>query len=377
MPRILILASISKAFRNFSFELLEALLAAGCQVVISIPDDPVNADFEKIGCRVIPSRLSRHGMDPFAELRLLAEYRSLLRTLRPDVVLTYTIKPNSYGGLLCRLLHSPYLVTITGLGTIFYNDSFVNRMIRRLLRAGIAGAGCILFQNEYNRDLLVQKGFVHGKNRLVAGSGVNLTKHSLLPFPPDDGKVRFLLAARAQKEKGVAEYLEAAERILSRHPECEFHFAGLSEEPEYAEKIRLAHGKGVLVDHGFLPFPEMRKLMESIQAVVLPSWHEGMSNILLESAAAGRPILASDIPGCRETMVHGRSGFLFTPRDADSLVAALEQFLALSRTEREIMGQEGRRHVEDRFDRRKVVDAYLTEIRSLLAGPSRKGLPSA
>ncbi len=366
MPRILILASISKAFRNFSFELLEAMLAAGCEVVISIPDDPVNADFEKIGCRVIPSPLSRHGMNPFAELRLLKEYRSLLRTIRPDVVLTYTIKPNSYGGLLCRFSGVPYIATITGLGTIFYNDSAVNRMIRRLLRAGLAGAGCILFQNEYNRDLMIGKGFVRGRHRLVAGSGVNLKKHSFLPFPADDGKVRFLLAARAQKEKGVAEYLEAAERIRAHHPECEFHFAGLSEEPEYAEKIRLAHEKGLLVDHGFLPFDEMRKLMESIQAVVLPSWHEGMSNILLESAAAGRPLLASDIPGCRETMIPGRSGLLFAPRDADSLTAALERFLALSRAERETMGREGRRHVEERFDRQNVVDAYLSEIRQLL-----------
>ena len=366
MPRILILASISKAFRNFSFELLEALLAAGCEVVISIPDDPVNADFEKIGCKVIPSPLSRHGMNPFAELRLVLEYRRLLRTIRPDAVLTYTIKPNSYGGLLCRISKVPYLVTITGLGTTFFNDSAVNRVIRRLLRAGIAGARCILFQNEYNRDLLIKQGFVPGRHRMVAGSGVNLEKHSLLPFPPDDGKVRFLLAARAQKEKGVAEYLETAERIRKDHPECEFHFAGLSEEPEYAEMIRRAQEKGLVIDHGFLPFPEMRKLLTSIQAVVLPSWHEGMSNILLESAAAGRPLLASDIPGCRETMVPDRSGLLFTPRSADSLTAAVERFLALSRAEREVMGQEGRRHVQAHFDRQKVVSAYMEEIRRIL-----------
>ena len=366
MPRILILASISKAFRNFSFELLEAMLAEGWEVVISIPDDPVNADFEKIGCRVIPSPLSRHGMNPFAELRLLGEYRRLLRSIRPDAVLTYTIKPNTYGGLLCRLARVPYLVTITGLGTIFFNDSPVNRIIRRLLRSGVAGARCILFQNEYNRDLLIRRGFVPGEHRLVAGSGVNLTKHSYLPFPADDGKVRFLLAARAQKEKGVAEYIETAERIRLAHPECEFHFAGLSEEPEYAEKIRLAHEKGILIDHGFLPFPEMRKLLGSIQAVVLPSWHEGMSNILLESAAAGRPLLASDIPGCRETMIPDRSGFLFTAQDAGSLTQAVERFLALPRAEREAMGRAGRAHVAEKFDRRKVVDSYMSEIRRIL-----------
>ena len=366
MPRILIFASISKAFRNFSYELLEAMLAAGCEVFISIPDDPVNADFEKIGCRVIPSPLSRHGMNPIAELRLMAEYRRRLRTLEPDAVLTYTIKPNSYGGLLCRLLRVPYLVTITGLGTTFFNDSAVNRVIRRLLKTGIRGARCILFQNEYNRDLLIRRGFVPGRHRLVSGSGVNLAKHSLLPYPAEDGKVRFLLAARAQKEKGVAEYIEAAERIRARHPECEFHFAGLSEEPEYAKRIRLAHERGTLIDHGFLPFPEMRKLLTSIQAVVLPSWHEGMSNILLESAAAGRPLLASDIPGCRETLIPDHSGFLFQPRSADSLTDALERFLALPRVQREAMGQSGRAHVEANFDRQKVVAAYLEELRSFL-----------
>ena len=367
MARILILASISKAFRNFSFELLEAMRAAGHDVAISIPDDPLNADFEAIGCRVFPSPLSRHGMNPFAELRLLAEYRRLIRTFAPDVVLTYTIKPNSYGGLTARMLHVPYLATITGLGTTFYNDSPVNRVIRFLLRTGLSGASCILFQNEFNRDLLLKRGFVRGKHRLVSGSGVNLVKHSLLPFPPRDGKVRFLLAARAQKEKGVAEYIEAAERIRAEHPECEFHFAGLSEEKEYADMVRSAHERGVLTDHGFLSFPAMRELLKEIQAVVLPSYHEGMSNVLLESAAAGRPLLASDIPGCRETMEPGRSGFLVAPCSADSLFDAMARFLSLSHEERAEMGRAGRLHVEKHFDRARVVAAYMEEIGVLLS----------
>ncbi len=362
MPRILILASISKAFRNFSFELLEAMRGEEWDVVISIPGDPVNADFESIGCRVIPSPLNRHGMNPLAELRLTGEYRKLCKTLKPDFILTYTIKPNTYGGMTARFFRIPYLSTVTGLGTVFFNDSLPYRMIRQMLKYGLRGADCLVFQNEHNRKLLKDSGFVKGRSRLVSGSGVNLEKHSLLPYPAEDGRIRFLMAARAQKEKGVAEYIEAAERILAEHPECEFHFAGLAEEEKYVNMIRKAAEKHIIIDHGFLKFEEMRECLKHIHAAVLPTYHEGMSNVLLESAAAGRPVLATDIPGCRET-VNGKSGILFAPQSADALYNALKQFLTLSHGERESMGREGRNHVAANFDRKLVVAAYMEEIK--------------
>lgn len=367
MPRILILASISKAFRNFSFELLEAMRGRRWEVLISIPEDPLNADFEAIGCRVLPAPLNRHGMNPLAELCLIAEYRALCRKYRPDFILTYTIKPNLYGGMTAHSFGIPYLATVTGLGTMFFNDSAAARLIRTMLKRSLRHASALIFQNEYNLDLLRKEGFINGPFRLVSGSGVNLERHSLLPYPPHNGLIRFLMAARTQKEKGTGEYIEAAERIRAKYPHCEFHYAGLAEEPEYKEKVHAAHEKGILIDHDFLDFGGMRHLLRSIHAVVLPSYHEGMSNVLLESAAAGRPVLTSDIPGCRETLIDGVSGLLFRPQSADSLYEALERFLFLNPQQYESMGLAGRRHVESRFDRRKVVAAYLEEIDRCLA----------
>ncbi|MBR2434178.1 MAG: glycosyltransferase family 4 protein [Lentisphaeria bacterium] len=371
MARILILASISKAFRNFSFELLEALRAARSEVVISIPDDPVNADFEAIGCRVIPSPLNRHGMNPLAELRLLGEYFHLLREIRPDVVMTYTIKPNLYGGIAARWCGIPFLSTVTGLGTVFFNESLPNKVIRAGLKYSLRGAGALIFQNKANMQRLIADGFVAGPHRLVPGSGVNLTKHSLLPFPADDGKIRFLMPARAQIEKGALEYIAAAETIRREYPECEFHFAGLDEEPETAAKLQDAHEKGIIIKHGFLQFDAMRERMKSIQAVVLPSYHEGMSNVMLEGAAAGRVLLASDIPGCRETIRDGETGYLFTSRSAEALTDALRRFLNEKRETRQAMGLAGRAYVEQHFNREHVVAAYLEELTRLISLSTR------
>jgi galacturonosyltransferase len=371
MAHILILASISKAFRNFSFELLEALRDAGHDVTISIPDDPVNADFESIGCRVIPSPLNRHGMNPFAELMLLMEYRRLCRTLHPDVILTYTIKPNLYGGLTARFFRIPFLSTVTGLGTVFYNASLPNKVIRAGLKYSLRQASALIFQNTDNMARLEREGFINCPARLVAGSGVNLKRHSLLPFPADDGKVRLVMPARAQKEKGVWELIDAATRIRSEHPECEIHFAGLDEEPEASALLYEAHEKGIIIKHEFLKFDQMRELMSTAQAVLLPSYHEGMSNVMLEGAAAGRVLLTTDIPGCRETLNDGETGFLFAPRSADALYETPKKFLSLPYKKRCSMGLAGRMHVTENFNRETVVAAYLEEIQRLLNLPSK------
>ena len=370
MARILILASISKAFRNFSFELLEALRAAGHEVTISIPDDPVNADFESIGCRVIPSPLNRHGMNPFAELKLMKEYWHLCRSIKPDVILTYTIKPNLYGGLIARFCRIPFLSTVTGLGTVFYNTSLPNKVIRAGLKYSLRHASALIFQNTDNMARLEREGFIRCPARLVAGSGVNLKRHSLLPFPPEDGKVRLLMPARAQKEKGVWELIEATERIKAEHPECEIHFAGLDEEPEASALLYDAHEKGLIIKHDFLKFDQMRELMCSMQAVLLPSYHEGMSNVMLEGAAAGRVLLTTDIPGCRETLIDGATGLLFAPRSADALYDALKTFLSLPHKRRFSMGLAGRMHVTENFNRETVVAAYMEEIQRLLSKKS-------
>jgi len=368
MPKILILASISKAFYNFSFELLERLIEENYEVTLSIPEDPVNREFERISCRVIPAPLNRHGMNPLAELRLFREYRRLCREVRPDVIFTFTIKPNTYGGMAARSRGIPYLASVTGLGTVFFNHKPVNRVIRAMLKFGLGKARCVFFQNRVNLERFKAGGMLKSPVHMIPGSGVNLEKRRLLPYPEADGKIRFLMEARASREKGVAEYLHAARKIRETHPECEFHYAGFTEEPEFEAMLREAHEAGTILYHGFLDNAAIETLMGSIHAVVLPSYHEGMSNVLLEGAAYGRPLLTSDVPGCREAVEDGKSGFLFQAQSGEAVTEAIGKFLDCSAEQRCEMGLAGRRLVEERFDRRLTVDAYMEEINAAVKG---------
>ena len=365
MRRILILASISKAFYNFSFEFLEELRRRNFEVILSIPEDPLNREFERIGCVVESSPLNRHGMNPFAELKLLLHYIALMRRWKPDAAMSFTIKPNTYGGMAARICNVPFLASVTGMGTVFYNDSAVNRVIRQMLRAGLSQASCVFFQNDESLTEFQKRRMFHCPSCRIPGSGVNLDKRPFLPYPPA-GTIRFLMEARASREKGVREYVCAAEKIREKHPECEFHYAGFTEEEEFETLLREAAEKGIIHYHGFLSNGDISELMKDIHAVILPSYHEGMSNVLLEGAAYGRPLLCSDIPGCRETVAAGESGFVFAPRSAESLIQAMETFIALPHFQKEAMGKRGREHIEKHFDRNLTISRYFGEINKVL-----------
>ena len=365
MPKLLILASISKAFYNFSFEFLEELRRRNYEVYLSIPEDPLNAEFERIGCTVIPAPLERHGMNPLGELRLIAEYIRLMYKYKPDAAMSFTIKPNTYGGIAAGIMQVPFLASVTGMGTVFHNDTLINKVIRKMLKTGLSNARCIFFQNDESLTEFQRLKMFSCRYSRIPGSGVNLNKRPLLPYPAD-GKIRFLMEARASREKGVAEYIAAATEILKMHPDCEFHYAGFTEEGEYGEMLRKAADTGVIHYHGFLNNAEVEALMRNIHCVVLPSYHEGMSNVLLEGAAYGRPLLCSNVPGCRETVIDGKSGLTFAARSAEALQTAMEKFLTLSADERQLMGICGRKHVEENFNREITVDRYFAEIEKVL-----------
>lgn len=365
MPRILILASISKAFYNFSFEFLEELRRQDFEVILSIPADPLNREFERIGCIVEPAPLNRHGMNPFAELRLLGHYIHLMRRWKPDAAMSFTIKPNTYGGMAARLCRIPFLASVTGMGTVFYNDSAVNRVIRQMLRAGLSHASCIFFQNDESLSEFQKRKMFRCAFCRIPGSGVNLEKRPFLPYPAE-GKIRFLMEARASREKGVSEYITAAGILREKYPECEFHYAGFTEESASGEQLRNAASQGLIQYHGFLNNDQIGELMKDIHCVVLPSYHEGMSNVLLEGAAYGRPLLCSDVPGCRETVLDGESGFTFAPRSPEALAQAMEKFVKLSHPQKAAMGKCGREYIAGHFDRNLTISRYFGEIRKVL-----------
>ena len=357
---ILILSNSDSGLYDFRKEVLKALMEKGFHVLVSVPDTGYVERIKALGCEYIPTAFERRGMNPFQDMKLLLFYRRLIKTHSP--VLTYTIKPNIYGGLAARLTGTPYLVNVTGLGTTLEHGGVLRKMIVLMYRTALKKASCVFFQNQGNRDFLVQRGCVTGKTRVIPGSGVNLKEHLPQEYPADT-PVRFVSIMRLMKDKGIEELLTAAQRIHERHPDTLFQILGAYEEETrqlYEPRVKALEEKGAIRYYGYRD--DVPEFLKECQAVVHPSYHEGMSNVLLEAAATARPVLASAVEGCLDTFEEGRSGLAFAPQDADSLEAALESFLRLPYEKRREMGLCGRRFVEERFDRNFVVAAYLEEL---------------
>ncbi len=361
MSKILILVNHATTLCHFRTELVDALLRDGHEVAISSPYDPRLEPFREKGCDLYPVSLSRHGTNPFRELGLLAAYKTLLKRVRPDAVLSFTVKPNIYGAMACRTYGIPILPNITGLGGALENRGIIRTITIFLYRYSFRKTHTVFFQNTENLRFFQEKGILRGRYILLPGSGVNLTRFTPLSYPPED-TLRFLFVGRMTASKGIREYLEAAKSLQSTQPNTEFHMCGSCEDG-YRSLLEQAVQAGVIRYHGEVS--DVRPLLQATHCVVLPSYHEGMANALLEAAASARPVIASDIPGCRETFDSGLTGFACQPRSAASLAGAMEAFLNLPHEAKAAMGLAGRQKVEATFDRQRVVNAYLAEIRRI------------
>lgn len=359
MSRILVLINSSGGLYDFRNEFVEALLKEN-QVFVSVPDDVKIKELTEEGCQVIQTPINRRGVNPIEDFKLYRTYRKMMKELRPDLVITYTIKPNIYGGLCAGIRRIPCIATVTGLGSAFNGKGPLLLLIVFLYKIGLRKDACVFFQNERNREIF-RKYRIHGrKDRLVTGSGVNLYHHSLKPYP--QGKeTHFLYVGRVMKEKGIQEYLEAARRLHS--DEVFFDIMGYCDE-DYQNLLDKLEKQGIIRQLGFQK--EVRPYLEAASAVVNPSFHEGMSNVLMEAAATGRPVIASSISGCMEIFEEGKTGFGFTPGNAGELIAALQKFLKLTYEERSEMGMRARKKMEREFDRTLVTASYMDEVRQIL-----------
>ena len=358
---VLFLANHDVTLYAFRRELIERLLAEGHRVVISTPFGDYVQKLEAMGCECLKIEVDRHGMNPVTEFKLLLEYMKLLKQVKPDMVFTYTIKPNVYGGLVCGWMGIPCVANITGLGTSVENGGLKQKFVLLLYKMGIKHTQTVFFQNEYNRDFMMRHGVI-GKNvGLLPGSGVNLEQHCLEPYPVDDGsgKLLFLIIGRIMRDKGTDEILYAARKIKAEYPNAVFRFLGFN-DGDYDEKIRAAVEEGVVEHLGQVP--DVHAHIKQSHATIHASYHEGMANVLLESAACGRPVIATDIPGCRETFDEGISGISCKSRDGESLTCAIRHFIQLPYEEKVRMGIAGREKMEREFDRRIVVERYIKEL---------------
>ena len=353
--KILILTNFDVGLYQFRRELVGALLKEH-EVFLSLPDGALVRPLEQMGCVFLDTPMERRGLNPVKDLGLMMRYWRMMRRVRPDLVITYTIKPNLYGGLVCRLLGIPAAANITGLGTAFQKEGLLKMLVTALYRPALKRAKVVFFENSANMEVLLGEKLVRKEQCcLLSGAGVNLEHYTCAPYPAEE-PVRFLFVGRVMQEKGIGELFDAMDRLNREGRNCSLDVLGGFEE-HYEDEIRRHEQAGWLRYHGYVT--DVRPWIEQAHCFVLPSYHEGMANTNLECAAMGRPLITSDIPGCREAVIDGESGLLCQPQDADSLYRAMKQFLTLTCEERERMGRAGRVHMENVFDKKKVVNRTL------------------
>ncbi len=355
----------------FRKELIEGIIDAGYEMLISCPDGEKFELMKHLEYRYDNPVIDRRGTNIVADAKLFIHYLALFIKNKPSVVLTYTAKPNVYAGLAAFLLGIPVISNVTGFGSVLNEGGFKQKLIMSLFKFAFRRSACVMFQNSTNMKLAEETGMVKGEHKLIPGSGVNTERYPLQPYPDggngkEGNKIIFNYIGRILHDKGVDDYIEAAKRIKAVYPETEFNMLGFIEPTEIHYEKLLSE----LEENGIIKYmgsqKDVKPFVTASHATIHPSTYgEGMSNVLLESASSGRPIISTDNPGCKETFIDGETGLLYHGGDVDALCNQIEKFLAMPNEERESMGRKGREYIKSNFSREIVIKAYLEKINSL------------
>ncbi|HEY0028246.1 MAG TPA: glycosyltransferase family 4 protein [Allosphingosinicella sp.] len=379
MAQQTVLISINAAWNiiNFRMGLIRALQGAGYRVIALAPADSYSSRLAEAGVEYHPIEMDKKGISPRQDLLLLGRYYRLLKALKPDVFLGYTAKPNVYGSMAAQALGIPVINNVSGLGTAFIRQGLLTRIVSGLYRTAFRRSHTVFFQNDEDRRLFVRNRLVgEAKAKLLPGSGIDLERFRPVPGPVvAAGEARapftFLLIARLLWDKGVGEYVEAARRVRKEAPEARFQLLGFLDVQN-----RTAVGRADVdawVAEGAVDYvgssDDVRPAIAAADCVVLPSYREGLPRTLLEAAAMAKPLITTDVPGCREVVDEGVNGFLCEVRDPASLAAAMLRMIRLSEPERAALGAAGRDRMEREFDEKLVVARYLAAIREALGEP--------
>ena len=366
MSRVLILANDEATIYNFRREFLKALVEAGHEVIVSVPEAERAKVFVEMGCKLATISVTRAGTNPLEEVLVLGRYLKLIKKIKPDIVLTYTQKQNIYGSFACKINKVPYMNTVTGVGRVFQKEGLLKNVTCKLQKLAFKNSSCFFFQNTENLRVYREMGIVADNICLLPGSGVNISKYQYKPYPEIEDKTKFVFVSRLRKDKGFDEFFEAVKNVTAKTDKAEFHVIGWFEDDEYKAKIEYMQENYPVIFHGTLSQEEVYEVVSQCHCLVHPSYHEGMANVILEASSAGRPCMASNIHGCLESIEHGETGFLFDVKSVESLTQALLNFLEISADKREQMGKNARKKMENEFDRNIVVNEYMKQIDSVL-----------
>jgi glycosyltransferase involved in cell wall biosynthesis len=341
----------------------------GYEVTVLAPDDDSSQKLEQVGCRYLNLKLDNKGLNPLTDLRLRNSMKKIYEELSPNLVIHYTIKPVIYGSLAARDLGIPFVNNITGLGTAFIKTNWLTWLVKRLYRLSQKNADHIFFQNADDRELFISERLIpeNVPQEVIPGTGIDTDHFNVCPYPKSN-PVTFLLIARMLWDKGVREFVEAAREIKLEFSDVCFQLLGFLDVKNRTAISR--EQMQIWVDEGIIEYlgatDDVRPYIADVDCVVLPSYREGLPRTLLEAAAMGRPIIATNVTGCREIVQDGQNGLLCKPRDAKDLAEKMKDMIILSADERQKMGLKGRIKMEENFDQRIIVEKIVSRIESVL-----------
>lgn len=354
--KILIISNHSYMLYRFRKELIQHLMKDN-EVILSMPFVGHEQDFTDMGLRCIDTRLKRRDIRPVDELILFFTYFRLIAAERPDRVITYSIKPNTYAGLCCRILNIPYFANVQGLGTAFQMPQ-LEKAVSWLYKQAFRKVSMVFFENQSNADIFHSKGILPlQKETILPGAGINLDEYPLTSYPNNDA-FHFLYLGRIMREKGIYELFSAIRQLHGKYgARVKLDIVGFFDYEDFTEQIKELEALGIAEFHGFQADP--RPFYAKADCVVVPSYHEGMSNVLLEAATMGRPLITTNIPGCREAVDPNRTGLLCEMKDSESLYDCLEKMYLMTREDRMAMGIAGHEKMKKEFDREHVVASLV------------------
>lgn len=364
--KILVICNCASGLYDFRGMLLNKLIALGNEVVAIVPSTDLQLEqkaeqsLESENIHLIQIPMERRGLNPYKDCKLLLAYIKTVWKAKSGLVITYTIKPNAYGGIACRLCHVPYAANITGLGTAFQNNGMLRKFVTFLYKVALRRAKVVFFENTENQQTFLDAGIIRKEQAcLLNGAGVDLERFSYKSYPVDACTTRFLFIGRVMKEKGVDELFAAMRMLQKDGIHCSLDILGGFDE-DYSKQIEECENEGWLRYHGMQS--DVRPFIANCHCFVLPSWHEGMANTNLECAASGRPVITSNIHGCMEAVEDGVTGFLCEKQNAESLYETMKRFCGLPIDQREAMGLAGKKRMEAVFDKRKVVEETIRHL---------------
>lgn len=350
---------------NFRRGLIKGLQNEGHEVIAVSPRDAYSPMVKSLGCKHYPIQLENKGTNPFNDYQLYRTLISVYKRINPDIILHYTIKPNIYGTLAAKKLGIPVINNVSGLGTIFLHNHPLYKVARSLYQIAFKYPKRVFFQNSDDLDLFVEHGLIKKEiTDVLPGSGVNTVELAYQEVFKRTPFV-FLMLARVLYDKGVQEYAEASRILKEKGYIFEARLAGSLDETSnmgIPKESVISWNKNNIISY----LGEIKNVTEAIihsQCVVLPSYREGTPKSLLEAGAIGRPIIATDVPGCREVVIHNENGYLCEVKDATSLAQAMEKMLLLNNQALICFGKRSRKLIEEKFDERIVISKYIEIIK--------------